>query len=80
MEQQLTLPVVRNQLELLRMRNNCGAFGFDAAFEIAKQDEHKVLFRWEKDGKQAQLTADFSNCSFEIRAEMDDGEFVYVQE
>lgn len=80
MEQRLTLPVVRNQLELLRMRNTCGAFGFDAAFEIVQQKEQTVLFRWEKDGKHAQLTADFSNCSFEIRAEMDDGEFVYVQE
>ena len=62
------------------MRNTCGAFGFDAAFEVDQMDENVIVFRWEKDGKHAQLRANFADCSFEIQGETDDGTFIYQQE
>lgn len=80
MEEGLACPIVRSQLELLRMRNTCGAFGFDAAFEVDQMDENVIVFRWEKDGKHAQLRANFADCSFEIQGETDDGTFIYQQE
>ncbi len=79
MEEKLALPLVRSQLELLRMRNTCGAFGFDASFEVERHNEQTVVFRWEKDGKQAELKANFEDCSFEINAQLDEGVFTYHQ-
>lgn len=78
-EARISLPVVRDQLALLRMRNCCTAFGFDASLEIGQAGESGIRFVWEKDGKRAELTADFADCSFEIRADMPEGEFVFRQ-
>ena len=78
MEEALCRPVVRDQLTLLRMRNTCPAFGFDAAFACA-QDGSVVEMTWEKDGKRAQLRADLATLSFTAQADTDGGVMTYAQ-
>ena len=78
MEAALCRPVVRDQLTLLRMRNTCPAFGFDAAFACA-QDGSVVEMTWEKDGRRAQLRADLAALSFTAQADTDAGVMTYTQ-
>lgn len=57
--------IVKKQLELLRFRNNCQAFGFDAEIEIEGQGKN-ITFKWNNNGTKAILKADFGTCQFEI--------------
>ena len=59
--------IVKKQLELLRFRNNCQAFGFDAEIEIEGQGKN-ITFKWNNNGTKAILKADFGTCQFEITA------------
>ncbi len=79
MEEQLSLPLVKDQLKLLRMRNACPAFGFDAALSLSAPEPHRISFRWEKDGSAALLEADLKSCSFRVQADTPDGPFVFEQ-
>lgn len=81
-EQMLTAmkrPVVRDQLTLLRMRNACPAFAFDAAmtFEATAPDEMTVT--WRKDGARASLTANLSTLAFCAEADTAGGKQTYRQ-
>ena len=78
MEEALCRPVVRDQLTLLRMRNTCPAFGFDAAFACA-QDGSVVEMTWEQNGKRARLRADLAALSFTVQADTDSGVMTYAQ-
>ncbi len=64
----LARPVVQQQLELLRFRNTCPAFGFDSECEIVETSHDRVSLVWRKDGQQASLDADLSDYSFAIHA------------
>lgn len=66
-EEALKQDVVKKQLELLRFRNTCQAFGFDAEFE-AKGHGRNITFKWSKNGTETVLKADFKTCQFEIIA------------
>ncbi len=57
--------VVVKQLDLLRMRNTCKAFGFDAEFS-QKVDGNKLEMSWKNEGHTATLHADFADYSFTI--------------
>ncbi len=57
--------VVKKQLELLRFRNTCPAFGFDAKLDVTV-DGTKMKFVWENDGHKATLEADFNDYSYKI--------------
>lgn len=72
--------VVRDQIALLRMRNACPAFGFDAGLTVEQPAGHILRLTWQKDGKRAALTADLLTYAFEVRADLPEGEFVYGQE
>ena len=71
--------VVRQQLELLRMRNTCKAFGFDAAMSIDMPQADQLTICWEKDGAKAALHANLKTFAFEIQADMPDGSFAFKQ-
>ena len=57
--------VVKKQLELLRFRNTCPAFGFDAKLDVTV-DGTKMKFVWENNGHKAVLDADFADYSYSI--------------
>ena len=78
-EAALAQPVVRQQLELLRMRNTCKAFDFDADFVIAQPEKHILQMTWSKDGAQASLKADLKTLSFELSADVPGGCFEMKQ-
>lgn len=58
-------PVVRRQLELLRMRSTCGVFCPEAAV-TADADGSRLTLRWETETQEAELSADFADLSFSI--------------
>ena len=60
--------VVKKQLELLRFRNTCPAFGFDAKLDVT-MDGTKMKFVWENNGHKATLEADFNDYSYKISEE-----------
>jgi len=60
--------VVKKQLELLRFRNTCPAFGFDAKLDVTV-DGTVMKFVWENNGHKATLEADFNDYSYKISEE-----------
>ncbi len=64
----LAKPVVLAQLELLRFRNTCGAFGFDAHCEVASTPDNRLAITWTRDGATATLDADLATQAFTIKA------------
>jgi len=64
----LTRPVVLEQLELLRFRNTCPAFGFDSACEVLDTPAHQVGLVWRARGHEASLLADLRDGSIRVRA------------
>jgi sucrose phosphorylase len=58
--------VVKTQLELLRFRSRCKAFGFDATLEVLPSAPHELKLRWSKDGATATLEADLKACTYRI--------------
>ena len=70
---------MRDQLTLLRMRNLCPAFGFDASFTCA-QDGSALHMIWEKNGMRARLDADLATLAFTAQAETPDGTLTFAQQ
>ena len=64
----LLQPVVQRQLDLLRWRNACPAFGFDAACTVGETAASELVLTWSKDGHTARLEADLARQCFTIRA------------
>jgi sucrose phosphorylase len=64
-EKAMEKDVVKKQLELLRFRNTCPAFGFDAKLDVTV-DGTVMKFAWENNGHKACLEADFSDYSYKI--------------
>lgn len=75
-EERMKLDVVQKQLSMLKFRNTFPAFGFDADFNINCQGS-KLLFCWERQGFQAELSADLGKGRFEIRGTDQRGSVVY---
>ena len=67
-EEGLRQPVVQQQLELLRLRTTCPAFGFDAACEVGDTPAEQLSVTWRKDGHEARLEADLATSTFTITA------------
>lgn len=65
MEKRLKMPVVREQVELLRFRNTCPAFSFDADFEV-KCEGSRMKMAWSHEGHSAVLYVDFNDYSYRI--------------
>lgn len=66
-ESGLNDPTVQKQLELLRMRSEHPAFGFDSALEIGG-DKNLLTLKWTNGEHWAQLSADLAACTYEITA------------
>lgn len=73
-EDRLSWPVVRQQLELLRFRASCPAFGFDATCKVADTPASQLTITWHRDGHEARLEADLSSSTFTITAMDGSGE------
>jgi sucrose phosphorylase len=58
--------VVKTQLELLRFRAKCKAFGFDATLEVLPAAPHELKLRWSKDGATATLEANLTTYTYHI--------------
>lgn len=64
-EKRMQWPVVRKQLQLLKMRNRFPVFCEEAAITTAVEGS-RMTFVWETEAQKAQLDADFSTCSYHI--------------
>ena len=69
MAERLEWPVVREQLRLLRLRNQCPAFGFDAELEMELPEKHLLRMTWKKGPHTAELTADLRTLEYRIRTD-----------
>ena len=67
-EEAMKKDVVKKQLELLKFRNTCPAFGFDAKLDISFAGS-VMKFVWENEGHKAILEADFADYSYKISEE-----------
>ena len=65
-EKQLRLPVVQEQLELLRMRNTHRAFADGAEVKVKMPADGILEFSWTKDDAWAFLHADLRSMVFRI--------------
>lgn len=75
-EEALSRRIVRQQLELLRIRNTCPAFGFEAHMDIKRQGKQRFSIEWRQSGCAAKLSVDLEQCSFIVEV---DGETVFAQ-
>lgn len=64
----LLRPVVQRQIELLRFRATFGAFGFDAACEVADTEPGRLRITWSKGEATAVLDADLVAETFTVTA------------
>ena len=60
--------IVRQQLSMLRFRNTCPAFGFDAALTVLDSEPHILKLRWDNKGSHAILEANLADTTFTIDA------------
>ena len=65
MSTKLSSEVVSKQIDMLRFRNTCPAFGFDADFTV-DTDGSKMIMTWSNAGNTATLKVDFEDYSYEI--------------
>ena len=64
-EEALEKEVVKRQLELLKYRSECGAFGFDSEIRVEAEGS-RMRFVWKNGKDTACLNADFSDMSFSV--------------
>lgn len=65
-ERRLQWPIVQKQLELLKWRNICQAFGFEAELQIEQPQNHVLRLIWSNHDCQAVLEANFQTCDYSI--------------
>ena len=68
-DKRLQLPVVQKQLEMLRLRNTCPAFGFGSQMEIRSSSPERFKFIWRNDNHSATLTANLRTYEHRILTE-----------
>ncbi len=69
--------IVQQQLELLRFRNECQAFGFEAKLRIFDTKTNMIKVRWENGGYSATLVADLATLRFDINATNPEGSIIF---
>lgn len=72
--------VVADQLRLLKFRNTCPAFGFDACMELTRPDLGTLTVRWSREGAWAELQADLVAASFRVRGTDGTGREIFSME
>ena len=78
-QNKLTLPVVQDQLKILKIRNTCKAFQFEADLSVETPDAHSILFTWNHQGTKASLKADLASYAFTLTADTDTGKATFEQ-
>lgn len=68
----LEQPLVKAQLDLIRLRREFGAFGFDAQCTVADTADDVLDITWTRDGKQARLVANFSTLDVQVQTSNDE--------
>ena len=63
-EKRLQWPIVQKQLDLLRIRNTCPAFGFDAELQVEHPEIHIIRFIWTKRNHKATLEANLHTYDY----------------
>lgn len=69
--------IVKDQLSLLRFRNSCKAFGFDAEFRINCTNDSGLEIFWERGGCSAELIGDMRSYAFSIISRAQTGAIEY---
>ena len=64
-EEEMKRPVVREMLELMRLRNNHAAF--NGTFRLLPSSPSELRLRWENGAEFAELDADFAALTYTIR-------------
>jgi len=64
----LDRPVVLTQLDLLRFRNTCPAFGPGAVCSVGATPASELSISWTRDGHSARLDADLASATFRLVA------------
>lgn len=72
-EEGLSQPVVAQQLDLLRLRATCPAFGFEAACIVEDTPASQLALTWRQHGHAARLEADLESGAFTITTHDDAG-------
>lgn len=75
-EERLQLPVVKDQIELIRLRNNSEAFAGE--MKVAESAPHELCLSWESPQSSAMLTADLREHRFTITLDGTDGKQVFM--
>jgi len=65
-EARLEERVVREQIELIRFRQTCPAFGLSGSLEIIESEPHKLILKWVKNDDFALLEADLKTYEYFI--------------
>lgn len=74
---ELEREIVQEQLKLLRFRNSCRAFGFDARLEVFQTETHILKLKWINNEETAALEANLETYCFEIMAADLDGKIKF---
>lgn len=74
---ELERDIVGEQLRLLKFRNQCPAFGFDAKLKILNSEPEALRLRWENNGYKATLDANLIDYSFNISATDQEGRTIF---
>ena len=75
-DSEVTTPLFRDQVALLRLRNSCAAFRTDAQIRVSCPEDHVLEIGWAWGGSEASLRADLRDFSFTVRAE-ENGEEIF---
>ena len=70
-QQRLQMPLVRDQLDLIRLRNTCSAF--EGTLEIGDTPSHELELTWRRGDAVAQLRADLKSGRLDVTARDDSG-------
>lgn len=64
--ERLKLPVVQEQLKLLRLRNTHPAFSEGSVVTVQHPTKNRITLRWNFEGSWAEITTDFMTYAYEI--------------
>ena len=79
-EKALTKAVVKEQLQLIRFRNQFPGFGNDGNLKIIESDSNILKLQWSNKGFTATLTANLENYQFDITCIDDNGQSIDMKE
>lgn len=61
--------IVKEQLELIKFRNNFKAFNVDSTIKVYDESEEEIVFEWSYENYKATLYVDVKNYTYKIQTE-----------